>query len=60
MMKKIILLKKKSDFTLPYKSSFNSCSFIMLPNGLYYNLSTDCQLIQYEPLGKIFFGIREN
>ena len=53
-------IEKKSDFTLPYKSSFNSCSFVMLPNGLYYNLSTDCQLIQYEPLGKIFFGIREN
>ena len=53
-------IEKKSDFTLPYKSSFNSCSFVLLPNGLYYNLTTDCQLIQYEPLGKIFFGIREN
>ena len=53
-------IEKKSDFTLPYKSSFNSCSFVLLPNGLYYNLTTDCQLIQYEPMGKIFFGIREN
>ena len=53
-------IEKKNDFSLPYKSRFNSCSFIQLPNGLYYNLSTDCQLIQYEPLGKIFFGIRAN
>ena len=53
-------IEKKSDFTLPYKSSFNSNSFVQLPNGIFYNLSSDCQLIQYEPLGKIFFGIREN
>ena len=53
-------IEKKSNFTLPYKSSFNSNSFVQLPNGIFYNLSSDCQLIQYEPLGKIFFGIREN
>lgn len=52
-------IEKKKDFSLPYKSSFNSSSFIQLPNGIYYNMSSDCQLIQYEPLGKIFFGIRE-
>ena len=52
-------IEKKSDFTLPYKSSFNSCSFIQLPNNIFYNLSTDYQLIQYESLGKIFFGIRD-
>ena len=53
-------IEKKNNFTLPYKSSFNSNSFVQLPNGIFYNLSSDCQLIQYEPLGKIFFGIREN
>ena len=54
------IIEKRNDFTLPYKSSFNCCSFVQLPNGLFYNLSTDYQLIQYEPLGKIFFGIRDN
>ena len=53
-------IEKKNDFTLPYKSSFNSNSFVQLPNGIFYNLSSDCQLIQYEPLGKIFFGIRDH
>lgn len=51
-------IEKKSDFSLPYKSSFKSCQFVQFPNGLFYNLSSDCQLIQYESLGKIFFGIR--
>ena len=53
-------IEKRNDFTLPYKSSFNSCSFIQLPNSLFYNLSKDYQLIQYESLGKIFFGIRDS
>ena len=53
-------IEKKKDLNLPYKSSFNSCSFVQLPNNIFYNLSTDYQLIQYEPLGKIFFGIRDN
>jgi len=53
-------VEKRNDFTLPYKSSFNCCSFVQLPNGLFYNLSTDYQLIQYEPMGRIFFGIRDN
>ena len=52
-------IEKKNDFSLPYKSSFNSNSFIQLPNSVYYNLSYDCQLIQYQPLGKIFYGIRD-
>ena len=53
-------IEKRNDFTLPYKSSFNCNSFVQLPNGIFYNLSTDYQLIQYEPLGKIFFKIRDN
>ena len=52
-------ITKSSDMALPYNSSFNSCSFVQLPNGIFYNLTYDCQLIQYEPLGKIFFGIRQ-
>jgi hypothetical protein len=53
-------IEKKSGGALPYKSSFNCCHFVQLPNGIFYNLTTDCQLIQYEPLGRIFFGIRDN
>ena len=52
-------IEKAKDISLPYKSSFNSSSFIQLPNNIYYNMSYDCQLIQYEPLGKIFYGIRD-
>ena len=59
LVKKTGTYKKKNDFSLPYKSSFNSNSFIQLPNGIFYNLSYDCQLIQYQPLGKIFYGIRD-
>ena len=51
-------IEKEEEMSLPYKSSFNSCSFIQLPNGLYYNLNMDNLLIQYESLGKYFFGIR--
>ena len=50
---------EKEDMSLPYKSSFNSCSFIQLPNGLFCNLNRNSQLIQYESSGKYFFGIRE-
>lgn len=50
---------EKDKEALPYKSSFYSNSFIPLPNGIYYNFTSDFQLIQYEPMGRIFFGIRE-
>ena len=51
---------EKYEGSLPYKSSFYNNSFFQLPNGIYYNLTADMQLIQYESMGKIFFGIRDN
>ena len=51
---------EKYEGNLPYKSSFNNNSFFKLPNGVFYNFTSDIQLIQYEPMGKIFFGIRDN
>ena len=50
---------EKKQNNLPYKSSFNSNSFIKLPNGLLTNLTVDYQLLQFEPLGQYIFGIRE-
>ena len=44
---------------LPFKSSFNSNSFIKLPTGLYCNLTIDYQLLQFEILGQYAFGLRE-
>ena len=52
-------IEKNGDISLPIKSCFNSCNFIQLPNGIFYNLNIDFQLIQYDPLIKYFFGIRE-
>ena len=50
---------EKMKSNLPYKSSFNCNSFTLLPNGLYSNLTSDFQVIQYQPLGQIFFGLRK-
>lgn len=50
---------EKTKFTLPYKSSFICNSFTLLPNGLYTNLSSDFQVIQYQPMGQILFGLRK-
>jgi len=50
---------EKMGTNLPYKSSFNCNSFTKLPNGLFYNLTVDFQLLQYQSLGKYIFGIRE-
>ena len=52
-------IEKEKEMILPYKSRFNSSSFIQLFNGIFYNLDMDSQLIQYESSGKYFFGIRE-
>ena len=40
--------------SLPYKSTFNCTNFVQLPNGIYYNLNMNSQLIQYESSGKYF------
>lgn len=53
-------IEKKSQTQLPLKLSFNSSIFAPLPSGVHCNLSVDYQLIQYEPLGKIFYEKREN
>lgn len=50
---------EKMESNLPYKSSFNCDSFIKLPGGLYSNLTSDFQLLQFESLGQYIFGIRE-
>ena len=50
--------EKVGEMSLPFKSSFNSCNFITLPNGLFYNFNMSSQLIQFEPSGKYFFSIR--
>ena len=50
---------EKMESNMPYKSSFFCNSFTKLPNGRFYNLTSDYQLIQYESLGKYIFGIRE-
>ena len=52
-------IEKIGEMSLPYKSCFNSSSFIQLPNGIFYNLNMNSQLIQYESSGKYFFGIRD-
>jgi len=52
-------IEKEGEMSLPYKSTFNCTNFVQLPNGIYYNLNMNSQLIQYESLGKYFFGIRE-
>ena len=52
-------IEKMGEMSLPYKSSFNSCSFITLPNGILYNLNSSSQLIQFDSSIKYFFGIRE-
>ena len=52
-------IEKEGEMSLPYKSTFNCSSFVQMPNGIYYNLNMNTQLIQYESSGKYFFGIRE-
>ena len=52
-------IEKNGELSLPYKSCFNSANFVQLPNGIFYNLNMDFQLIQYDPLIKYFFGIRD-
>ena len=52
-------IEKEGEMSLPYKSTFNCSSFVQMPNGIYYNLNMNTQLIQYELSGKYFFGIRE-
>ena len=52
-------IEKKTQTQLPIKLSFNSSNFALLPNGVYCNFSYDYQLIQYEPMGKIFYSMKE-
>ena len=45
---------------LPFKCSFKHNSFNYLCSGYYCNFTVDSLIIQYEQMGGIFFGIREN
>ena len=45
---------------LPFKCSFKHNSFTYLCSGYYCNFTADSLILQYEPIGGVFFGIREN
>ena len=44
---------------LPIKSSFIHNTFTLLCSGYYGNYTTDSSLIQYEPIGEVFFSLRK-
>ena len=46
--------------TLPFKCSFRHNSFNLLCSGYYANFTVDSLIIQYENIGQVFFGIRQN
>ena len=45
---------------LPFKCSFRHNSFNLLCSGYYANFTVDSLIIQYENIGEVFFGIRQN
>ena len=44
---------------VPYKSSYVHNSFTKLTSGYYCIFTADAQIIQYDPMVGIFFGIRK-
>ena len=51
---------ERKNNVLPFKCSFKQNSFNILCSDYYCNFTTDSLIIQYEKMGGIFFGIREN
>lgn len=51
---------KQKDQSLPLKAKFNNNCFFQMPNKIWINLTYDFQLIQYEQLGRYFYGIRHS
>ena len=43
---------------LPFKSSFIQNSFTLLCSGYYCNFNVDSSVIQYEPIGEVFFSLK--